>query len=380
MGKHKNLLFAAAENLAHDPAGYLVAAAGLVLGLTLLTSGVAIQAGLAAEARGAVQAGADVYCTWDVFGRDGPVPRDKLAQLSEIEGVTRAVPRIIGRLPLSGELAIVVGVPLAELAAAELDVVGAVPRSPEQLLVGHELARATDLSPGRTVALESHAIRLFEVSGVVSSTSSLWSAKAIVCDLGEAALVFGEQDAVSDVCLYTRPGYENLVAEAVGRLDARFRVQTRELVDSYVTRGMTLRGGAFTALFALALALAIPSFAVMTYLGHSPRRREIGLLKAEGWATTDVLEVVTFENLIVSAIAASGSIALAFAWIELLGAPLIAPFFLPELPLFPDMRIPALFWPLPLVLAFVFSFVVTMTGSIVSTWRTAVTRPVDVIR
>jgi ABC-type lipoprotein release transport system permease subunit len=380
MGKHKNLLFAAADNLAHNPAGYLVAASGLALGLTLLTCGLAIQAGLAAEARGAVQAGADVYCTWDVFGRDGPVPRDKLAELSEIEGVTRAVPRIIGRVPLSGELAIVVGVPLAELAGAELDVAGEVPRSPDQLLVGFELARATGLSPGRTVALESRAIRLFQVSGVVSSTSSLWSAKAIVCDLDEAALVFGEQDAVSDVCLYTRPGYQHLVAEAVARLDARFRVQTQELVERYVARGMTLRGGAFTALFALALALAIPSFCVMTYLGHSPRRREIGLLKAEGWATTDVLEVVTLENLIVSAIVASGSIVVAFAWVELLGAPLIAPFFLPELPLFPGMRIPARFWPLPLVLAFVFSVVVTMTGSIATTWRTAVARPVDVIR
>ena len=40
----------------------------------------------------------------------------------------------------------------------------------------------------------------------------------------------------------------------------------------------------------------------MTWLGYAPRRREIGLLKADGWRTADVLEMVALESLIVSII------------------------------------------------------------------------------
>lgn len=377
---HVNLLLAAAENVVRNWRGYAVAAAGLVLGLTLLLSGVAISSGLQADALASIRSGANIYCTWDMFGRDGAVPVAKIAPLGDIAGVIRVVPRIIGRVRLGDQLAVVVGVPLDRLADQPIAVEGALPRSKREVLIGHELSRALGIVPGMTVALEADSIRLFTVAGVVSETSSLWSAKAIVCDIDEAAIVFGEDAHVSDVCLYTRPGYENLVAEAVERIDRRYRVQTKALVSSYTLRGMTVRGGVFTVLAALALALAIPSFAIMTYLGHTPRRREIGLLKAEGWRVADVLEMVALENLLVSLLAAGGSMLLAVVWVRVFRAPLIASFFLAELPLFPNMIIPSRMMPLPPVLALVFSLVITMTGSIYATWRTAVTRPVEVLR
>lgn len=380
LAAHVNLFLAAAENVAGNYRGYAVAAAGLLLPLTLLLSGVAISEGLKAEALASVRAGANVYCTWNMFGRDAPLPVEKAAPLENISGVIRAVPRIIGRVTLGKELAVVVGIPLAQLRAQPIIVEGAVPNSEAEVLVGHELARLVGLTPGMQIALEGETIRLFRISGVVSSTSSLWSAKAVVCDIKEAAIVFNEHEHFSDVCLYTRPGYDALVAETVERIDPRYRVQTKALVSSYVMRGMTVREGVFTVLFALALGLSIPSFAIMTYLGHTPRRREIGLLKAEGWRTVDVLEMVGFENLIVSLLVAAGSLLLAMFWVRALRAPLIAPFFLADLPAFPDMNIPAHFSPLPASLALMFSLVVTMTGSIYTTWRTAITRPVEVLR
>ena len=380
IAKHINLLMAAAENVARNPRGYLVAASGLLVGLTLLLSGVAISEGLKAEALASVQSGGDVYCTWDMFGRDAPIPRNKVEFLTRLQGVRRAVPRIIGRIPVCGELAVLVGVSLDSLRAEPISVDGALPQNASEVLIGFELARKTGLKPGETVLLEGDSNRLFTISGVVAATSSLWSAKAIVCELEEAAIVFGEGNYFSDVCLYTRPGYENLVAEAIERTDPRYRVQTRAIVNAYVLRGMTLREGAFTALFALAMVLAIPSYAVMTYLGHTPRRREIGLLKADGWSTTDVLEMVSLENLIVSLGTAATAMLLAILWVKVLRAPIIGPFFLPDLPLFPAMEIPSQFLPLPFFLSLTFCLVVTMTGSIFTTWKTAISRPVEVLR
>lgn len=380
LARHLNLLRFAAENLARNARGYVVAGLGLLLASTLLLSGIAISEGLKQQALAAVRSGADVYCGWDRFGRDAALPRVELERLEGIEGVERAVPRIIGRAPLAGQLAVVIGVPLAELERHALELEGALPRSGSEVLIGSELARETGLVPGAQLALEAETIRLFRVAGVVRSSSALWSAKAVVCELSEAAQVFGDAEHVSDVCLYTRAGYEQLVAEAVTRLDRRFRVQTRTLVGEYVVRGMNLREGVFTLLWALALALAIPAFAVLSFQGLSPRRREIGLLKAEGWATGEVMEMVALENLLVSALIAGGSLILALIWVELLRAPLIAPFFLADLPLFPAIDIPARFTPLPPILALVFSLTVTMTGSIWGTWRAATTRPVEVLR
>ncbi|HKQ62223.1 MAG TPA: FtsX-like permease family protein [Candidatus Polarisedimenticolaceae bacterium] len=374
------MLRAAAENVAGNWRVYAVASSGLVLALTLLSSGVAIGEGLREQALDGVRQGADVYCTWDTFGRDAAVPRNRIAALEGLDGVVRVVPRIVGRLQLGDRLAVVVGVPLAQLTQERMPLEGALPASPAEILVGQELARALGLAPGGRVLLEAATSRVFVVSGVLGASSALWSSKAIVCDLDEAALLFGEAEQVSDVCLYTRPGYALRVAQAVQRLDPRFRVQTREFVATYVLRGMAAREGAFTVLAALALALAIPTFALFTYLGYAPRRREIGLLKAEGWRTADVLEMVALENLLVSAIVTGGALLLSALWVRPLRAPLVAPFFLPDLPLFPAMRIPARFLPLAAPLALAFSLVVTMTGSLYATWRTAATRPVEVLR
>jgi ABC-type lipoprotein release transport system permease subunit len=380
LARHWNLASLAAENVARNGRGYAVAAAGLVLVLALFIAGVAISEGVKTQALDSIASGADVYCTWNVFGRDAAVPREAVAQLERVEGVLRAVPRIVGRAPLGGEIALVIGVPLSALEGQPIPLRGALPNSPAQVLVGCELARSLGLAPGAHVALEADTLRVFEVSGIVDGTAALWSAKALLCDLAEAQEVFGEREHVSDVCLYTRPGYAELVAQSVPRLDARFRVQTRSLVEAYVQRGMTLREGVFSVLLALVIAVAIPAYAITTWLGHAPRRREIALYKVEGWATVDVLELVFFENLLVSLAAAATALLIALIFVRALNAPLIAPFFLPDLPLVPEVRVPARFTPLPAVAAFVLSAAVTMTGSIWSTWRTAVARPSEVLR
>ncbi|NOT02289.1 MAG: FtsX-like permease family protein [Phycisphaerales bacterium] len=380
LGTHVNLLLLAAENVVGHWRAYLVAAAGLVLPLALLLCGVAVSEGLKADAVASVDAGADLYCTWDMFGRDAPLPLDKIAPLADIDGVTRAVPRIIGRTIVGSAVVLVVGVPLDQIRRAAPQVDGRLPADGSEVLIGNELARITGLSPGKTIALDAHSLRLFTVVGVVRSTSTLWSAKAVVCDIDEAATVFGESGHVTDVCLYARAGYESLAAESIERVDDRYRVQTKSIVHNYVVRGMSIREGVFTILFALALAWAIPSFAILTYMGHTPRRREIGLLKAEGWRTAHVLEMVACENVIVAVFAAASATFIAIVWLRVFRAPLIAPFFVPDLPLFPNIVLPARFLPLPGLLALVFSLVVTMTGSIYTTWRTSITRPVDTLR
>src|SRR3954470_18635503 len=177
MARHLNLLLAASENVARNWPGYSVAASGLIAGLSLLLSGVAISEGLKLEALAGVAAGADVYCTWDVFGRDAPMPRDRVGPLRTIAGVTRLVPRIIGRVRLGDEPVILIGVPSLEIARAPFTLTGARPRAEGELLVGHELASRARLFPGRQIVLEGDVARVFTVSGVMAEGASYWSTR-----------------------------------------------------------------------------------------------------------------------------------------------------------------------------------------------------------
>lgn len=377
MYRHITMLAHSLENVTCHAVLYLVAASGLLVGLIALLSGVAISEGLKQQALASVATGADVYCTWDTFGRDSAIPSERVAELAKIPGVQRCVPRIIGRLQLGQELVVVVGLPLEEMQRQDSPVTGRVPQQADEVLVGVELARSQGLAPDSRIALEAHLVRVFRVAGTTTPASSLWGSKAIVCDLEEARLLFGDQDHVSDVCLFVRAGYEGAIAAAVKRIDQRFRVQTRSLVKNYVLKGITLREGIFSALFLVVMVLAIPSFAVFTFQGYGRRRREIALLKAEGWRTIDVLEMIVLENIVVSVVVASLALTTSYLWVRWLRAPLIAPFFIADLPLFPEIEIPTKFTPLPLALAFVFSIVVTLTGSLYSTWRTAVLPPMQ---
>ena len=74
-------------------------------------------------------------------------------------------------------------------------------------------------------------------------------------------------------------------------------------------RGFSRRAGVFASLYLVAFALAIPAIAVAAGFGFSDRRREIGLYRAAGWQTTDVLEMVSFENLILAVAGASAALA-----------------------------------------------------------------------
>ena len=86
------------------------------------------------------------------------------------------------------------------------------------------------------------------------------------------------------------------------------------------------------------------------------------------------------ENIVLSILASAGSLLLALIWVRWLRAPLIGSFLIADLPLFPAMVIPSRFLPVPVFMSFAFSLVVTMTGSVYATWRTAITDPVEVLR
>jgi ABC-type antimicrobial peptide transport system permease subunit len=81
---------------------------------------------------------------------------------------------------------------------------------------------------------------------------------------------------------------------------------------------------------------------VLSGIGLPDRRREIGILKATGWQTDEILLRGMSESLLISLTAASLSLLLAFFWLKMLNGLGIAALLLPGVDWTPSFtRFPA---------------------------------------
>jgi ABC-type antimicrobial peptide transport system permease subunit len=119
---------------------------------------------------------------------------------------------------------------------------------------------------------------------------------------------------------------------------------------------------------------------VTSGLGLSERRREIGILKATGWQTDEILLRGLVESFCLSLAGACLALLLAWVWLRVFNAWGVAAFFLAGVSAAPDFAVPFRLTPVPALLAFVLSFVVVLTGTLWSSWRAAIAAPREILR
>ncbi len=387
--KTLNLLLTAAANVMRQRLRTFVVIICLIVILLPFLTATAIQEGVKEQALLSVSEGADVYVTMDMYGRNGMIPVEMAGEIEKIEGVTKAVPRVISRIYIEGRLAVLLGLPLAELEEKVGFIKGSAPGEGETV-IGRGLADALGLDVGgsiglgvRVTAIVDHRPyierRIYRISGIFDS-AGIWTSDLVLVDIEDAISIYEMEGFVSDIAVYVRPGYERSVTEEIQKINSYFRIQTKALAERYMEQGFNRKGGVFVSLYVMALGLAIPTILVLSGFGLSERRREVGILKATGWQTQEVLEMVFFENIIIAVIGASLALLLSYIWVRVLNGLLIAQIFIAEVGNVAPFKVPALFTPMPFVLSFILALVLTMTGSIYSTWRTSIVPPAEAMR
>src|SRR5206468_720361 len=131
-------------------------------------------------------------------------------------------------------------------------------------------------------------------------------------------------DRATDLLVHCRPGYQDEVRRAIlGHVvlntpggAARPRVVAREDLALLLPQGLGHREGVFTLLFALAFAVGILVILVTSGFGLAERRREIGILKATGWQTDEVLLRSLVESVLLSLAGAALAVVLAVVWLR----------------------------------------------------------------
>lgn len=382
MRKHLTLLLIASESVFRHKARSLVVMACLIAVLLPFITAIAISEGVKAQSLISVEEGADLYLTLDQFGRNGPIPLTFLEKVQKISGVLKVVPRAIGRAYLGDKLVVILGISPADLPGSIKGIKGRLflPGTRNEVVVGNGLARYYQLAPGDSFIFPLNRDKVFKVVGIFSADSSIWSSDLVLMSLEDGAELFQMKGMASDFLIYCRPGYEGVISKGISWLGPLFRIQSKDLVRQYYLRGFTLKEGIFTALYTVAFALAIPALLVASGLGLSERRREIGVLKATGWQTQEVLEMVFFESLIISLTSAPLALLTSIFWVKALNGLFIAQFFIAEIGIIPDFPVPARFTPVPALLSLFFALILTAVGSIYSAWKAATVPPVEAMR
>lgn len=340
--------------------------------------------------------GADLYVRGAPFGRPGPVPVELAERIQALDGVTGVVPRIIAEVHLgrNREPAVLVGLEPERFQDVVRCIRGRMPtdETPNELVIGTELARRMQFDVGAKLPPFYHSRkgeRISTVVGVFQSDVSLWQANLILTTFASAAAMFDQPGWATDLAVYCRPQYERNVATAIAGGEDQWQTKAgvtplgitrREELLATLPRGLLHREGIFNLHFVLAFAVGIPLVLVTSGIGLPERRREIGILKAIGWQTDEVLLRGLVESFCLSLLAGSLAVLLAFIWLRGFNGYGIAALFLPGVAASPSFPIPFQLTPLPALLTLLLSFAVVMTGTTLSTWRTAVTPPIEAMR
>ncbi len=264
---------------------------GLVI--FLLASVVFVTQSLTRESVATLSSAPEIMVQSLSAGRHGLTPMAEVAGFAGITGVQAARARLWAYYnePATGET-LLLQVPDADR-----------PRS-DEVLVGEALLRRRGIPVGATLHLQSHAGAplILRVAGIAETSSPLASAALVqVSEPAFRTLTGMPAGYAMDLVLRVRNRRElAVVAAKIGEAHPGTRPIIRdELVRTYASV-FQWRSGVIVAVL-LVPVLAFILFAWEKAAGLSPdERRELGILKAVGWETSDVILLKGYEAMGVS--------------------------------------------------------------------------------
>lgn len=357
-------------------------------------TGLGLSLGIRDQADDSIRFGADLYVSVVQFGRTVPLSLDAVSNVERVDGVVRVVPRVVGSLTLGAqrEPAVIVGMPPEAFPVTAECVEGRLYQSTasNEFVVGSVLAHRLGLHVGSVLPpfyQNSHGERLSRVVGIFRTDAPIWQAHLIFTSCETAAALFDQSGYTTGLLVNCRAGYSDHVRREILR-DRQMlgagslppRVVSRDDLKAWGSMNFLRRDGLFSLHSVLGFSIAILMIVITSDMGVSSRRREIGILKATGWQTDEILMRSAVENLLLAFAGAATSIVLAYTWMRLLNGFWIASVFLPDLDLAPGIRVPFRLAPVPVILALVISLVVILSGTLYSSWRAAMISPKEAMR
>lgn len=312
-----------------------------------------------------------------VMGRHSLISGDRVAELKAIRGVRRAEGRLWGYYydTVNGANYTVM-VPSASDTEHQL--------KPGETIVGPGVTANRTLIRGKYIFLQADYGEVFRliVKKQLDSDSALVSADLVLLSEPDFRKFFRlPENVYTDIGLSIRN--EREIATIVGKISSQMlgtRIVTRDDILRTYAAIFSWREGLLLAL----LSASIIAFVIFVFdkaAGLSgEERREIGILKAIGWETSDVLAMKFWEGALVSAMAFLLGLVLAYLHVFFFQAGLLEQVLKGWSVIYPDFRLKPNIEALQIITLAFFTVVPYTAATIVPIWRTAVTDPDAVMR
>jgi ABC-type lipoprotein release transport system permease subunit len=251
-------------------------------------------------------------------------------------------------------------------------------------VIGTGVARVRGTRIGGFVSFRDKQGRMleYEVIGLFTSPSQLLTNDLVLLPEADLKALFSlPHDRATDLLVevYNPREVDNLIVKILERLTDTRPISRAEILRTYETL-FNWRGG---LLLAMALG-AVAAFMILAWdkaTGLSAdERREIGILKAIGWETADVLELRFWEGAALALVAFLAGVTAGYGHVFYFGAELLAPVLKGWSVLFPSFALQPRLEPYTLAVLFLFTVVPYVVATIVPAWQAAVTDPDRVMR
>ncbi len=391
-GKHLKILeFALASMLRRrmKNAGIVVVFSAVVF---LLSSIVFLTSALRAEAMATLEGAPELIVQRTVAGRHALIPVDYAEVIAALPGVGSVQPRYWGYYYdiYSDANYTLIGVPdegpgsagQLPLHLVEGDMI--TPGRTEVCVIGAGVARARSARIGSIVSLRNSRgwMQEYEVVGILAGASRLLTNDLILLPERDLKTLLGlPDDRATDLLVevYNPNEVANISRKLLERLPQARPISHAEITRTYDTL-FDWRGG---LLLAMSLG-AVAAFMILAWdkaTGLSAEeRREIGILKAIGWETSDILELKLWEGAALAITAFLTGITAGYAHVFHSGAALLRPVLQGWSTLFPSFDLAPRVEPYELGVLFLLTVAPYIAATIVPAWKAAITDPDRVMR
>ncbi|MBN2034200.1 MAG: FtsX-like permease family protein [Deltaproteobacteria bacterium] len=308
-----------------------------------------------------------------VAGRQEPIPVAYIEQIRAIRGVSSVQARLWGYYYDP-----VVGANYTLMVAEDPDL------SPGGIAVGEGLARIRLAAAGDTIEFMTYrgvTIEL-EIRKTFSSESGLVSSDLVLISENDFREVFGVQTHYStDLAVTVRNPKElpTIALKVAEMLPDTRQILREELLRTYDAI-FNWRGGILLAIL-MGAVLAFIIFAWDKASGLSmEEKREIGILKAVGWETSDIIRMKFWEGLVVSLSSFLMGILLAYIHVFFTSFMLFEPVLKGWAVLYPQFKITPFIDGAQVASLFFLTVVPYTVATIIPSWRAAVVDPDSVMR
>lgn len=384
--RHFNLWCYACLNLSRFKNRTLAVFTPLAIAMTLTAAITLIRNGFERDAKAAIRLLPDITVQKLVGGRAERMNTAEVNSFQVFPGLRKVAPRVWGYLPVSvnhQQFVLTLMGQNIESFSQYGAVQGKMPVAPGDCVIGEGVAKLLKVKPGQRLALKRYSgqAQIMSITGMLRSQAQIYGTDLIITSTETARCLLGyHADECSDIgVIVDHPLQMNAIAAALAKNYPELRIVSRNSLSAITQQAYGSRAGLFQLIWLMLLLTVLLTVWAQGTVLSTGISREVGVLKALGWTTGDVVTVKVWESLILGLTGTLTGLVGAMAYIRL-GAPELRSFFLGWSAIFPETQIPVAVKPESIIAMVAIGVLPLLMVTITRIWRLGTTDPDEALR